>query len=168
MFQLIDDKELKIVIDAMDIVTFQPEGKVIVEGEQGDALYIVESGQLDCSKIIKGVNTHLLVYTSGRSFGELSLLYDVPRAASITAIDECVLYKLDRDTFNNIVKGAAIKRRDMYDEFLKKVPLLENLGSYEWVMLTDSFVQQKFKWGDYIIKEGDIGEDFYFVVEGEA
>jgi len=44
MFQLIDDKELKIVIDAMDIVTFQPEGKVIVEGEQGDALYIVESG----------------------------------------------------------------------------------------------------------------------------
>jgi len=168
MFQLIDDKELKIVIDAMDIVTFQPEGKVIVEGEQGDALYIVESGQLDCSKIIKGVNTHLLVYTSGRSFGELSLLYDVPRAASITAIDECVLYKLDRDTFNNIVKGAAIKRRDMYDEFLKKVPLLENLGSYEWVMLTDSFIQQKFKWGDYIIKEGDIGEDFYFVVEGEA
>lgn len=104
-----------------------------MEGEQGDALYIVESGQLDCSKIIKGINTHLKVYTSGGSFGELSLLYNVPRAASITAIDECVLYKLDWETFNNIVKDAAIKRRDMYDTFLKKVPILENLENYEWV-----------------------------------
>lgn len=44
MFQIIDEKELNIVINAMDIVTYQPNDKVIVEGEQGDALYIVESG----------------------------------------------------------------------------------------------------------------------------
>ena len=131
-------------------------------------MYIVESGRLDCSKVIKGVNTHLKVYTSGGSFGELSLLYNVPRAASITAIDECVLYKLDRDTFNNIVKDAAVKRRDMYEAFLKKVPLLENLENYERVQLSDSFVQKKFKLGDFIIKEGEDGEEFYFVIEGEA
>jgi len=59
--------------------------------------------------VIKGNLTHLKIYYSGGSFGELSLLYNVPRAASITAIDDCVLYKLDRETFNNIVKDAAIK-----------------------------------------------------------
>lgn len=106
--------------------------KVIVEGEQGDALYIVESGNLSCWKVIKGVNTHLKIYTSGGSFGELSLLYNVPRAASIIANDDCVLYKLDWDTFSNIVRDAAVKWRDMYEEFLKKVPLLKDLDSYEW------------------------------------
>jgi len=108
----------------MDIVNFNINDKVIVEGEQGDALYIVESGRLDCSKVIKGNLTHLKIYTSGGSFGELSLLYNVPWAASITALEDCVLYKLDWETFNNIVKDAAIKRRDMYEIYLKSVPLL--------------------------------------------
>lgn len=131
MFQIIDEKELTIVIDAMEIMEAPGETKVIVEGDKGDALYIVESGRLDCSKIIKGNNTHLKVYKSGESFGELSLLYNVPRAASITALEDCVLYKLDRDTFNNIVKDAAMRRREMYEEFLKKVPLLTGLDNYE-------------------------------------
>jgi CRP-like cAMP-binding protein len=41
-------------------------------------------------------------------FGELALLYNVPRAATITAIEKCVLWSLDRETFNNIVKDAAM------------------------------------------------------------
>lgn len=79
------------------------------------------------------------MYKSGESFGELSLLYNVPRAASITALEDCVLYKLDRDTFNNIVKDAAMRRREMYEEFLKKVPLLKDLDNYERVQISDAF-----------------------------
>lgn len=44
MFQIIDEKELTIVIDAMEIMEAPGETKVIVEGDKGDALYIVESG----------------------------------------------------------------------------------------------------------------------------
>ena len=48
-------------------------------------------------------------YIPGESFGELALLYNAPRAASIKAKTEAVLFALDRATFNNIVKDAAIK-----------------------------------------------------------
>jgi cAMP-dependent protein kinase regulator len=45
-------------------------------------------------------------------FGELALLYNVPRAATIFANEECVLWKLDRDVFNHIVKDAARMKRE--------------------------------------------------------
>ena len=43
----------------------------------------------------------------GEGFGELALLYNCPRAATITALEESTVWRLDRDTFNNIVKDAA-------------------------------------------------------------
>jgi cAMP-dependent protein kinase regulator len=47
-------------------------------------------------------------YQPGEAFGELALLYNAPRAATITAKVDCVLWTLDRQTFTHIVKEAAM------------------------------------------------------------
>jgi len=60
-------------------------------------------------------------YQPGEAFGELALLYNAPRAATITSDAESILYVLDRATFNHIVKDAAIRKRDKYEVFLRKV-----------------------------------------------
>jgi len=48
---------------------------------------------------------------SGDAFGELALLYSVPRQASIKAKENCVLFALDRATFSNIVKASSQAKR---------------------------------------------------------
>lgn len=107
MFSGIDDADLKIVIDAMDQKK-SPQGEVVIkEGDKGDVLYVVESGKLDCTKVIDGKETHLKDYQPGDAFGELALLYNAPRAATITATVDCELWVLDRQTFNHIVKEAS-------------------------------------------------------------
>lgn len=64
------------------------------------------------------------VYKPGEAFGELALLYNAPWAATIIAKSESLLWGLDRNTFNHIVKDSAMRNWQMYEDFLKKVPLL--------------------------------------------
>jgi cAMP-dependent protein kinase regulator len=171
MFQNLDDKELSIVTMAMEQFSPAPGEHVIKQGEAGDCLYIVEEGLLKCFKLFPGntEETYLLDYKPGMAFGELALLYNTNRQASIIAHSQgCVLWRLDRGTFNSIVKDAAVRRREMYEDFLKKVTLLSSMEPYERVTVSDAFVQKKFRRGEYVIREGQTGSDFFFVVEGEA
>jgi len=126
MFKALEPTERKMVVDAMEEKTYEVGQAVINQGEDGDVLYVVDQGELDCFKQFnEGEDAkHLKVYYPGESFGELALLYNAPRAATIKAKTNSVLFALDRDTFNHIVKDASQKKRDQYNEFLSKVELL--------------------------------------------
>jgi cAMP-dependent protein kinase regulator len=133
MFSGLDEAEKDIVVDAMEEKkTFKNEC-VIKEGDEGDCLYVVSSGTLSCTKVFPGNTepTFLKRYQPGEAFGELAVLYNAPRAATITSDEECLIYALDRATFNHIVKDASVRRREKYEEFLKKIPLLETMDDYE-------------------------------------
>ena len=109
MFSALDGDDLKIVIDAIEEMKFTSGDKIITEGDQGDCMYVLEQGSLLCTKVFPGKTepTTLKTYVPGEGFGELALLYNAPRAATITATSDAVVWRLDRDTFNNIVKEAA-------------------------------------------------------------
>lgn len=133
MFSCLDDQEVKIVIDAMEEKKFNAGDYVIRQGEDGEVLYVVDSGQLDCFKVFKKgeAEKYLKTYQPGESFGELALLYNAPRAATIKAKTNSILFALDRETFNHIVKDAAAKKREYYEAFLSKVELLKDMDPYE-------------------------------------
>lgn len=109
MFMALDESEMEVVIDAMDERKSKAGENVIVEGENGNELYVVEEGNLEVYKQFPGepAPKFLKTYEPGDAFGELALLYNAPRAATIKAKTECVLWVLDRNTFNYIVKDAA-------------------------------------------------------------
>lgn len=54
MFNALDEKELNIVIDAIEEVQFEAGAPVITEGDQGDCMYVLESGSLKCTKVFSG------------------------------------------------------------------------------------------------------------------
>jgi len=95
-------------------------------------------------------------------------LYNAPRAATIVAEEPGLLYVLDRNTFNHIVKDAAAKKREWYEDFLSKVKLLKTMDNYEWSKLADALKDVHYKSGDTVIREGDQGDVFYFIEKGEA
>ena len=86
-------------------------------------------------------------YQAGDAFGELALLYNAPRAATIIADNDCLLWVLDRETFNHIVKDSSRVRREKYEAFLTKVKILESMAAYERSVLSDAFVEETFKAG---------------------
>ena len=170
LFSALEQNELNIVIDAMDEKNFKAGDVVIQQGGEGDCLYVVEDGELNCSKVFKkgDPETFLKKYYPGEAFGELALLYNAPRAATIRASTDCKLWCLDRETFSNIVKDAAQKKREKYENFFKKVDILSTIDPYERMQICDAVKTATFEKGDFIIKEGEMGDIFYILEEGEC
>ncbi len=90
---------------AMNLVPIRRgSGETIVrEGETGDRFYVVASGELEVT--VSGTPTRRL--TAGDAFGEIALLRDVPRTASVTTRTEVELYGLDRSAFVSAVTGST-------------------------------------------------------------
>lgn len=169
IFNNLDAKDLNTVLDAIEEKCFNAGDTVIMEGDQGDVLFIVESGELSCSKNLKGKgHTYLRSYKEGESFGELALLYNAPRAATIVAISDSILWALDRETFNHIVKDSAVKKREQYEAFLKSVDILKDVSPYELTQICDALKTVNFSIGEEIIRESTEGDNFYIIAEGQA
>ena len=170
LFNSLEDKDLQTVIDSFEEKKYKAGENVITQGDEGDVLYLVDSGELDCEKVFKAGDppTFLKKYHAGESFGELALLYNAPRAATIRATTESTCWALDRECFNNIVKNAAIKRREKYENTLKKVEILKSIDPYELGQICDALKIKLITKGDYIIKQGEKGDDFFILDEGKA
>ncbi|EER17529.1 cAMP-dependent protein kinase regulatory subunit, putative [Perkinsus marinus ATCC 50983] len=170
LFAALDSNNLAIVIDAMKEEILPAKERVINQGDDGDFLFVVESGELEVYKKFPGEDEErmLKVCEAGDVFGELALLYNVPRAASVEAKTECTLLRLDRETFNHIVKDAAANKRERYESFLKSVSLLASMDAYERSQIADALKPVSVAAGDVIVKEGDPGDTFYVIENGDC
>jgi len=167
MFSRLDDAEFNIIIGAMQEVHVEPAVQIIKKGDDGDRLYVIETGVFDCS-IPDDAGGERVVKTcsAGDVFGELALLYNAPRAATVTATEKSTIWSLDRETFSNIVKENAQNKRNRYDAFLAKVPLLATMDPYERAQLADALRVETAAEGKTIVTQGEVGDKFYIVEEG--
>lgn len=96
--------------------THPPGTEIIKEGDAGDKFYIIFSGKAEVTHMVAGKKKCLTTLETGGFFGELALLEDKPRAATVTAIEEIELLTLSKEIFNKVVKSSA-----SFEEQLKKV-----------------------------------------------
>jgi CRP-like cAMP-binding protein len=80
-------------------LTFEAGDPIVRQGEPGDAFYVIARGQ--AAVTIDG--DHVRVLAQGASFGELALLNDTPRTASVTAVSAMRVFRLDRVGFDAVV-----------------------------------------------------------------
>eukprot|EP00927_Polykrikos_kofoidii_P084868 TRINITY_DN9065_c0_g2_i1.p1 TRINITY_DN9065_c0_g2~~TRINITY_DN9065_c0_g2_i1.p1 ORF type:complete len:404 (+),score=106.22 TRINITY_DN9065_c0_g2_i1:147-1358(+) len=169
MFANLEESDIIILVGAMKEVQVEAKQRVINQGESGDFLFVIESGRLHCLvKKPDGCEKIVKVCDAGDVTGELALLYNCPRAASVQAAEKSILWQLDRETFNHIVKDGAQKKRARYDAFLSKVGLLESMDAYERSQLADALRVECVKEGTTIVSQGEEGKKFYIIEEGEA
>ena len=92
--------------------TVQAGDAIVRQGEVGDCFYVVASGRVRVE--IDGAEIREL--GAGGWFGEIALLRDVPRTASISALTDVTLWALDRDSFLSSVAAApdAVETADTY------------------------------------------------------
>ncbi|XP_019627344.1 PREDICTED: cAMP-dependent protein kinase type II regulatory subunit-like isoform X3 [Branchiostoma belcheri] len=166
LFKSLDPEQMQEVLDAMFERKVVPDEHVIDQGDDGDNFYVIDSGTYNIYVKIDGTDKHVGSYDNTGSFGELALMYNTPRAATIVATSDGVLWALDRQTFRRILLKNAYKKRKMYENLLDNVPMLKTLEQFERMKVADALMTQSFEDGEVIIRQGDSADCMYFVEEG--
>ena len=102
LFKGLDGDQMATLLDAMFMANFEA-GKAIIEGAEGDNFYVVFEGECEVFVSKGGDEKMVLACGKGDSFGELALMYNAPRAATVRAKTDCVLFAVDRITFKFIL-----------------------------------------------------------------
>jgi len=157
-----DDKNL--LLDAMTEVQYEDGATIIKEGEEGDNFYVIDDGLCD---LYKG-NEKLGRIGKGASFGEYALLYNRKRLATVKAVGKVKLFSIDRMTYRRTLMMSTLSRRQKFYSFLDKVPLLQTMSEWERENIADVMQVATFSDNEPIMRQGDIGDKFYIIMEGEA
>lgn len=164
LFAAMDDDQRRILIDAMVRKEFPADTAIITQGDPGDFYYILTEGTAEI--LVNGKK--VLQAVKGMGFGELALLYDSPRAATVVASSAVQTWAIDRVSFKRVMIGTTIRKRELYEGFLKAVPIFATLTPDEILTIADTLQPVVFKAGEAVVSQGDAHADrFYIVEDGE-
>lgn len=163
MFKSLDEPSVAMIVKAMKQKEFAADTEIIHQGDRvADSFYILESGTATVWK--DGAQVH--EYHSGDGFGELALMYNAARAATVKASTDCTTWAIDQRTFKVVVMSSAMEHRELVEKFLSNVPLLASLSKLEVHNMAESMETYKYNKDNVIIKEGDEGNMFYVLKDG--
>ncbi|GMF30502.1 unnamed protein product [Phytophthora lilii] len=155
------DEEMDRLLFLMKRIKVEAEQNVIKQGDLGDQFYVVQSGSLEVV-----VNTAVLGYLKpGDHFGELALIYD---AATVRAATNSVLWTLDRDEFRMMQARSSSDSLVKRAKWLRQVEILASLSERQLALLAGVLKASTFTDNEMIIKQGDVGDTFYIVEEGNV
>ena len=96
-------------------------GEVVIrEGDEGDYYYVIESGRFQVSRTVGGAEVVLAELKTGDAFGEEALVSEAKRNATVTALTDARLLRLDRRHFDELLREPLLRSLD-YAEALDKV-----------------------------------------------
>jgi ABC-type lipoprotein export system ATPase subunit/CRP-like cAMP-binding protein len=155
---------------------YPPDASIIRQGEVGDKFYILLDGKADVYIKDAGENEiHVNQLMRGQYFGEMALLGNGIRGATVKASPEkpVSVAELDLEAFNKLINDS----RGLHDELQEIVEKrnifnqLQIISSFDHTALMAILKDRKivaYQAGHDIIKQGEVGEDFYVLLEGQV
>ena len=193
LFTSLTDEQRRTVVDRMWLQPVPAQSTIIKQGDPGDHFYVVERG---CFDIFVKPKPPLSSPTHGHhntnpppspsplsptvqpqkvaerhpseSFGELALLYNAPRAATVIAREDSSVWVLSRLTFRRIVTRGMEKKWKEHEAFLTRVTSFEALLDYERAMIAEALEEVAYGAGAVIVRQGDEGDTFFIIKSGEV
>lgn len=162
-----DDEQIETIAEAMFPRTVTNGEVIIKQGDDGDNFYLIEKGTFHVHVEIGEYEVNKQLDGKG-SFGELALLHDCPRTATVIADSDGIVWCLDQQTFQIILITETASRKYQFEEVLKSNKALSVLTYAERLKLVDALHMRQFEGGSCIIKEGEDGMLMYFIVSGQV
>ncbi|OMJ90179.1 hypothetical protein SteCoe_7468 [Stentor coeruleus] len=152
------------LISKMNLYHYTDKQCIVKQSSYGSHFFVIAKGKVEV--IIDGKQVNIL--SAGESFGELALLHDFPRSASIITMTNVYVWVLYRDDFKEAIKKININNYKENEKFLEALPLFSNLTHEQKSNLLETLSETKYRPGKKIVSEGEMGGVCYFIKEGKV
>jgi cGMP-dependent protein kinase len=160
----LDPSQVRELVDVMYQKDFKKDEYIIREGEPGQNLYVIEEGR--CEVIKDGKVVHEM--GPPQVFGELAVLYNCTRTATIRAKTSTKLWAIDRTGFQTIMMRTGMQRQQEHLEFLQSVTVLKQIPLDSLAKIADVLEEAFYDEGEYIIRQGARGDTFFILKKGQV
>jgi CRP-like cAMP-binding protein len=164
IFAGLTPQEYTLLINAMHHHSVAVGDVIMHQGDLGDYFYVLKSGQV--AFIVNGKQVGEAY--EGATFGELALLYDAPRAATVRAVTDCSLYRVDQKTFRAMLANNKARSGEKRVKLLKEVEIFNGIDSAILHKIADAMTDLVISDGEKIFRKGEVGEVFYIVSSGRV
>jgi len=114
-FQNLNDLELRQLIEAGYRQRLLASQILFRENDPGDAFYIILQGSVEV--FVEKINKHLVNLSTGKFLGELALMLGIPRTATVRALEDTVLFAINKDGFQRLLK----EQPDFYEQIVQEL-----------------------------------------------
>ncbi|XP_031619274.1 cGMP-dependent protein kinase, isozyme 2 forms cD4/T1/T3A/T3B isoform X3 [Contarinia nasturtii] len=158
----LDMNQIREIVDCMYPVQYAAKSLIIKEGDVGSIVYVMEEGRVEVSREGKYLST----LSGAKVLGELAILYNCQRTATITANTDCKLWAIERQCFQTIMMRTGLIRQAEYTEFLRSVPIFKSFPEETLIKISDVLEETHYNQGDYIVRQGARGDTFFIISKG--
>lgn len=157
IFDSLKETDLELLVESMYVIEFQ-EGEVVInKGDTGTSFYYVKDGEF--------VDEEGKVH---KYFCEPALLYKYESPITIKAKSQGTVYAIRRLDYQRLQMTKAKEGDQNNIDFLAQVPILRPLTERQRVAIATSLQERIYNKDDMIVKQGDMGDTFYIIEEGEV
>ncbi|XP_035468626.1 cGMP-dependent protein kinase 1 isoform X3 [Scophthalmus maximus] len=108
----------------------------------------------------------LCIMGPGKVFGELAILYNCTRTATVRTLTNVKLWAIDRQCFQTIMMRTGLIKHAEYMDFLKSVPTFQTLPEETLSKLADVMEETHYDDGEFIVRQGARGDTFFIISKG--
>ena len=162
LFNTMSKESVHSLVKLFKLYSFGPRKVVFPEGSEGHNFFIIHSGNVEV--LVEGVKRAAI--NKGGFFGEMALLHNSKRTATIRTIEKSMFWVLSRDDFKAAIQSISESKQHENQAFIEKIPLFSRLTSAQKESLLSLLILHEFQSGQRIVRENDNGDLLYIIKKG--